>query len=899
MDQPKPKVLLIGWDGADWEHINPLMDAGLLPTLSSFVEQGTIANLATLQPVLSPMLWNSVATGKFADKHGIYGFVEPDNRSGGARPFSSVSRKTKALWNIFSQSGIRSNVINWWASHPAEKINGTIVSNLFGGVKFSPGVGWEISPGTVHPAERAQDWAQLKMFVNEVSQEHILPFIPNAANVDQKEDKRLLTFAKLFTEMMTTHSIATEVMEAEPWDFMAIYYTAIDHFAHGFMPYHPPQLHYTSDEDFEMYKGVMTATYRFHDMMLERLLQLAGDDTTVVICSDHGFQSGEFRPHGMPNEPMGPVVWHRQYGMLAIKGPGIKKDERIYGASLIDIGPTILSLYGLPIGEDMDGRPLVEIFEEPPEIETIPSWDDVEGDHGMHDGEESMGDMDSEELLKQFVALGYIEDQGDDKTKQFKSAEMEGKYNLAGCLMWQERYKEAQLLLEELLFLAPWETRFIILLSDCYFRAGYFKQAEELIQQSFVLEKTGVNKIIVIYAKLKIALGEPEKGIPYLLSVLKREPRSPKISVQVGDAFAGQRKWKNAETAYLRALEKHPDMARAYEGISTVYLRTGRNQEAMDAALNAVGLLHRLPKSHFNLGVALARSEDFERAELAFQTAARFAPKWANPHRLLSVVYEKLGKHELAAKHQRESFSRIEGSKTERVERIAQQEQRFPLPEILPEAERAKRIGKERPSSQDPVEKSGKTFVLVSGLPRSGTSLMMQMLSAGGMQPLTDEIRGADEDNPRGYFEWEDIKKIDEKPELLDPPELDGRVIKVISMLLNKMPKQHDYKVIFMQRSVAEVAASQQKMIDRLGTDGAKMELQELERGLAAHRRATLDWLSAAKHMEMLEVKYSELIEGPDAICAELQEFLGDLLPDSGQMNSAIDRSLYRNRENK
>ena len=900
MDLRKPKVLLIGWDGADWEHINPLMDAGLLPTLSSFVDQGTIANLATLQPVLSPMLWNSVATGKFADKHGIYGFVEPDNRTGAARPFSSASRKTKALWNIFSQSGIRSNVINWWASHPAEKINGAIVSNLFGGVKFVPNQGWSIAPGTVHPAQRAEEWAKLKMFWHELSEEHILPFVPNAASIDQEKDKRLISFARVFSEMMTTHSVATEVMEAEPWDFMAIYYTAIDHFAHGFMPYHPPQMPYVTDEDFEMYKGVMTAAYRFHDMMLERLLQLSGDDTTVVICSDHGFQSGEFRPHGMPREPMGPVVWHRQYGMLAVKGPGIKKDERIYGASLIDIGPTILSLYGLPIGEDMDGRPLVEIFEEPPEIETIPSWDDVEGDHGMHSGEEeSMSDMDSEELLKQFVALGYVDDQGGDKAKQFKSAEMEGKYNLAGCLMWQGRYEEARLLLEELLFLTPWETRFIIQLADCYFRAGYLKQAEELIQRSFVLEETGVNKIIVIYAKLKIALGEPEEGIPYLLSVLKREPRSPKISVQVGDAFAGQRKWKNAETAYLRALEKHPDMARAYEGISTVYLRTGRNQEAMDAALNAVGLLHRLPKSHFNLGVALARSEDFERAELAFQTAARFAPRWANPHRLLSVVYEKLGKHELAAKHQRESFSRIEDSKTERDERIAQQEQRFPLPEILPEAERAERIVKERPSSQDPVEKSGKTFVLVSGLPRSGTSLMMQMLSAGGMQPLTDEIRGADEDNPRGYFEWEDIKKIDEKPELLDPPELDGRVIKVISMLLNKMPKQHDYKVIFMQRSVAEVAASQQKMIDRLGTDGAKMELQELERGLAAHRRATLDWLSTVKHMEMLEVKYSELIDDPDAICAKLKEFLGDRLSDSDKMSSAIDRSLYRNREEK
>ena len=148
-----------------------------------------------------------------------------------------------------------------------------------------------------------------------------------------------------------------------------------------------------------------------------------------------------------------------------------------------------------------------------------------------------------------------------------------------------------------------------------------------------------------------------------------------------------------------------------------------------------------------------------------------------------------------------------------------------------------------------------------------------------------------------GYFEWEDIKKIGEQPELLAPPELNGRAIKVISMLLDKMPKQHDYKVIFMQRSVAEVAASQQKMIDRSGTDGAAMELQELKRGLAAHRKSTLEWLSAAKHMETLEVQYSELIEGADDICAKLKEFLGDLLPDFGKMNSVVDPSLYRNRE--
>ncbi len=92
------KVLLIGWDAADWEHITPLLEEGLMPTLDAFINRGVMGNLATLQPILSPMLWNSVATGKFADKHGIHGFIEPDLVNGVARPYSSTSRKCKAFW---------------------------------------------------------------------------------------------------------------------------------------------------------------------------------------------------------------------------------------------------------------------------------------------------------------------------------------------------------------------------------------------------------------------------------------------------------------------------------------------------------------------------------------------------------------------------------------------------------------------------------------------------------------------------------------------------------------------------------------------------------------------------------------------------------------------------------
>ncbi len=268
MDE-KRKVLLIGWDAADWEHITPLLEQGLLPHLDKLINGGVMGNLATLQPILSPMLWNSIATGKQPYKHGIHGFVEADPHNGGSRPFSSYSRKTKALWNIFSQSGMRSNVINWWASHPAEPINGCVITNLFNGIKVEPGKGtFSVVPGTIHPAAREAFFSQFKVFPNELTEEHLCTFVPRAGEIDQDEDSRLEGLAKVIAETATTQAIATTVMETEPWEFMAVYFTGIDHFSHSFMPYHPPRMPLVSEKDFEIFKDVVTGAYRFHDMIL-------------------------------------------------------------------------------------------------------------------------------------------------------------------------------------------------------------------------------------------------------------------------------------------------------------------------------------------------------------------------------------------------------------------------------------------------------------------------------------------------------------------------------------------------------------------------------------------------------------------------------------------------------
>lgn len=896
----KKKVLLIGWDAADWEHIDPLLDAGELPTLKRFIEGGVRGNLATLEPVLSPMLWNSVATGKLAEKHGIHGFIEPDPVNGGVRPYTSTSRKCKAIWNILTQEGYRSNIVGWWASHPAEPINGCIVTNHFNGIKFIPRKGWQVAPGTIHPKEKTQLLGRFRVMPQELTEAHILPFIPNAAKIDQDKDRRLGMFAKVLSDCASTHAVATALMEKEPWDFMAVYYDTIDHFSHGFMQYHPPQMKGVTDEDFEMYKDVVTGAYKFHDLMLYRLLELAGPDCITIVCSDHGFHSRHLRPMATPREPAGPAAWHRQYGIFVANGPGIKKDDLIFGASLIDVGPTVLSLFDLPVGRDMDGRPLVEIYENPPEIKEIPSWEDAPGEAGMHPPGTVLGQKDSKELMQQFVALGYIEDPGQNKEKAAENAAIEAKYNLARQLLWLKRNDDALPMAREIFEKRTWEGRFIRLYANALLACGYLKMAEELIEKAYPNLEKIPGRMLLVLAQAAIRLRQMDKALELFRAAERTESKAPGLHIQLGDYYLLLAKFDDAERAYKTALEIHEDSSLAWQGLSTVYRRRGDNEKTADAAMNAVGRIHRLPMAHFNLGVALARSGDAARAEVAFQTALKIRPKMLNAHRWLHALYRSELKDAEKAKEHALEVRKIQGQ--QRVPAASDDVrafQRFDLPEIPSPAERIKVLNEERPiRKKGVIEPSGKEFVLVSGLPRSGTSLMMQMLEAGGMPIATDGERAADVDNPKGYYEWEAIKQVAKKPEILDEEGLDKKAIKAISMLLTNMPAEHKYKVVFMLRPVEEIAASQYKMIERLGTEGAKLTEEDLRRGLMQHRYAALGWLKSQDAFEVLPVDYPSLVANPGDVVPKLVEFLGaERLPNADAMAAVVDPSLHRQKK--
>ena len=171
----------------------------------------------------------------------------------------------------------------------------------------------------------------------------------------------------------------------------------------------------------------------------------------------------------------------------------------------------------------------------------------------------------------------------------------------------------------------------------------------------------------------------------------------------------------------------------------------------------------------------------------------------------------------------------------------------------------------------------------------------MQMLEAGGLPAMTDQERKADVDNPRGYYEWEAIKQIAKKPELLDDETVRGHAIKCISMLLPFLPAKHQYKVVFMLRPIAEVVASQGAMTSRLGTKGASLDPEQLERGLRAHREEIRRWASNAEHVRWLEIDYPALVREPGPAMTKLVEFLGgERLPNEREMATVVDPALHR-----
>jgi len=918
---PKPRVLLIGWDAADWKVIQPLLAAGQMPNLARLMAGGVHGNLATLYPVLSPMLWTSIATGKRAYKHGIHGFTEPLPDGSGVRPVTLLSRRTKAVWNILNQTGHRCVVVGWWPSHPAEPLNGVMVSNHFQPPMGKPGEMPPLPAGIVYPASLAASLGELRVNPMELSGEFLRLFVPEYDEVDQAKDKRLHALAKVVAETMSVHAAATEVLATQTWDFAAIYYSGIDHFEHGFMRYHPPRLPWVTEADFAIYQHVVANAYRYHDAMLGALLGMADENTTVILLSDHGFHPDHLRAGYIPAEPAGPASEHRHYGILCLKGPALRVNERVFGASLLDLCPTILTLFGLPPGRDMDGKVLLTAFKQPLPVEPIESWDSVAGDAGTHPAETRLDPVASAQAFQQLVELGYVAPPGADAQETVAECVRELKYNLAQAYRDGDCCGEAAALAQELWTRWPREHRFGILLANCLGPLGQVArrrtvleelgrrierfQAEakaELVRREAREPKTETpagdgqptrdqferrqlrelahgRPLLMEWLLLSQALLEkrPAEARRYLEQLREVEAVSDGISQRVAGALAELGNLDEARALLESALEVDPENALVHAQLAGIHLKARRFDEATASATESLSLLYFQPGVHTLLGEILMETSRFAEAEQALRVAVSQSPRNLAAHELLGRLYRQhLDRPAEAFAHEgRASSLRLELAARQRAginaaaESVTRSVPREPI-----ETPTGIAGSRELPVPFGAQVDRGQVITVVSGLPRSGTSLMMQLLIAAGREALADGKRAADEDNPLGYFEFEQARDLAKDASWLTQAR--GKVIKIVAQLLPALPPGEHYNVIFMERNLAEVIASQNAMLARQGRPGAALDGQQLLDTYAAQLRTVRAQLARRPCMRVLGVNYGELLANPVAGVDRVALFLGD-----------------------
>jgi tetratricopeptide (TPR) repeat protein len=619
------RVVLVGWDAADWQTIHPRMDSGLMPNLRKLVESGVMGKLATLEPALSPMLWTSIATGKTADAHGVLGFLEPDPIAVSMRPVASSTRKVKALWNILHQSGLRSCVLNWYASHPAEPIDGAYASNAFPKMAEPAGAPWPLVANSVHPPEFAATLAELRVHVGDLTGDDLLPFIPRLAEIDQVKDVRPGQLGSILAETISVHGAATWLMENREWDFFALYLDAIDRAGHYFMQYHPPRMNGVTEEDFENYKHVIDGVHCYLDAMLGRLVQLAGPNAIFLVVSDHGFQSGALRPVNPEGKPShAALAWHRSHGLFCMSGPGIRQDELVYGAGLLDLTPTILNLFGLPAGQDMPGRTIAGAFETPPTIDRIPSWETVPGDCGRRP--DTPGDVwDASEVVSQLAALGYIDTVGMDAAKGLRLLRLDRTSNLARVHLACGRAAEAIPLFEELAREQPENTTHRMYLAQAYLDAGRLDDCRRAAE-GVIADAPQRPLAHLMRGNLALAEGKTEEALGYLLEAEKASEPFPRLSELIGRAYLKLALWDDAERTFRATISINADSAPAWAGLARCLMEKHDAAGAADAALEAINLRFDMPGTHYVLGVSLAHLGRLDRAAQAFENCLALAP---------------------------------------------------------------------------------------------------------------------------------------------------------------------------------------------------------------------------------------------------------------------------------
>ena len=374
---PPMKVVVLGFDGAGWDTIEPLIQAGKLPYLERLRRQSAWGPLETFKPTKSPVIWTSIATGMNMEKHGILDFVYLEENELPV-PFENSERREPSVWQILDHFGMRSVVVNWFVTYPPDKIDGIMVSNRFRRALLLSPERRARMRDSVHPKELFDRLVPFLDLDHEVvRRDRELPDLGALyrslhAKESLEEVPVLKDYGVYVLQEALIENVALELRRTEEYDFFAVYFRLPDIVQHvALRLLEPSRVDETlaamaegrlSADDRRRFQEelslVLLPFYQYMERILESFLTAPGSENThFVVLSDHGFtlHAGGYDHYHIPeSEPPPP-------GIFLMRGP-LARPGRTTSMNVYDIAPSILHLFDLPVGSTMDGKAATELL---------------------------------------------------------------------------------------------------------------------------------------------------------------------------------------------------------------------------------------------------------------------------------------------------------------------------------------------------------------------------------------------------------------------------------------------------------------------------------------------------------------------------------------------------------
>jgi tetratricopeptide (TPR) repeat protein/predicted AlkP superfamily phosphohydrolase/phosphomutase len=691
---PERNLLFIGLDGADWDIIDPLVAQGRLPHLARLAREGTRARLRTVTPILSPVVWTSIATGKGPAKHGIIDFLARAS-DGSMVPVTSSLRRARAVWNILGDAGVPVAVTAWWATWPAERVRGFMATDriayqLFRSVAPEPSTDPATDArGKTWPPELYGDLEPRVVRPDAVTDDQLASWVDFRALGEPTADdrERIDELRTIVASTRTYEAIGAELLRRQPRGFHAVYNESTDTVAHLFMPFRPPRRHDVDRRRAAAFGAVVDAAYREADAWVGRMLERVGRGWTVIVASDHGFKHGDNRPTTDPRVDHGPGAdWHDRFGILILWGPDIRSGARVADASVLDLTPTILALYGLPVGEDMDGRVLEEALEpaflaaHPPR--TVPTYERG----GAPPGPVEPSTQDPE-LIAKLRALGYLGSGSDDPDAGRKAAPefsqdsarafnnrgvilmtqhdlpaalaefekglragggIQSLVNIAQVHILEGRLDDAERTLAEIERLDP-DARMLPGLEGAVANLrGDDSRAKRLLREAIRIDPADSRS----HSRLGHILeteGKLDEGLAEFESAIRADPDDAEARNYAGNVLRLKGDAAGAEARFREAIAVDPRYPGAYNNLGLVLQQTGRRAEAVELYRKGLEQAPGSPLLHNSLGSLLILEGDLEGAEREVRKALELDPEMAEARNNLGILLAERGQTRAAA----------------------------------------------------------------------------------------------------------------------------------------------------------------------------------------------------------------------------------------------------------